>query len=84
MIEYRVVWCQCPTSQHSTRVLFVEANNKEDARKLARSYIERKFGVEWFVIGSTAGDQNGITEVERMPPGHVKEMDGEEVAREAT
>ncbi len=45
--EYRVKWAQCPHAYHPTQVLFVEAATPEDARKIARDHIERKFGIEW-------------------------------------
>jgi hypothetical protein len=50
--EFRVVWHQCPHVSHTARVLFVEAQSKDDAKAVATDYINRKFGVEWFTFTS--------------------------------
>lgn len=64
--EFRVKWCQCPTTQNDTKILFVEAGNADDARKIAHDHIERKFGIAWFSILE-------VTTVKKLPPGRVKE-----------
>lgn len=65
MKEFRVSWCQCPTYSHSPRVLFVEALNANDAKKLASDFIERQYGIGWFVI-------RDVSLTEQMPQGRVK------------
>ena len=52
MTEFRINWCQCPTIQHTSRVLFVEARDAEHAKALATDHIERTFGIGWFVFRS--------------------------------
>jgi hypothetical protein len=64
MTEYRVKWCQCPTSQHSSRLLFVEAASPEDAKTIAKDHIERTFGISWLVIWEA-------NETVPMPAGRV-------------
>lgn len=65
MIEYKVKWQKCPTHYNDPQLLFVEAATPADAEKIARNYVERHFGLEWFkteVIGLA----------EPMPEGKVK------------
>lgn len=62
--EYRVVWCECPTSLHSNRVLFVKAKNEQDARVVATNHIERKYGIAWIRI-------EGVKQTSPMPSGEV-------------
>jgi hypothetical protein len=50
MQEYRVQWCEQPFNYNAPRVLFVEANNPEDARVIARDYVERRFNIVRFSI----------------------------------
>lgn len=50
--EFRITWCQCPTIQHTSRVLFVEARDAEHAKALATDHIERTLGIGWFVFRS--------------------------------
>lgn len=64
--EYRVVWQQCPHNSYDSRVLFVEAGSKDDAEKIARDHIERRFGIEWFSV-------RDITPTKPIPFGRVKE-----------
>jgi hypothetical protein len=52
MNRYRVVWCQCPTSYHDNKVLFVEAATPDNARNLVRDHVERTLGIEWFTVGT--------------------------------
>lgn len=42
MTEFRVKWCECPHVAYSPRVLFVRANNADDAKKIARDHVERR------------------------------------------
>lgn len=67
MKEFRVVWCECPTSLHSNRVLFVRAASEKDARLLATNHVERKHGVAWFRI-------EGVREASPVPAGEVVEV----------
>ena len=62
--EYEVVWTQCPTAYNRPRVLFIEAQNKEVARVLAKDHIKRSFGIGQSVIDK-------ITETKEMPEGGV-------------
>ena len=64
LIEYEVEWTKCPTSHNNKSVLFIEAQNKDDARVLARDHIKRSRGIGWFVIDK-------VTEVKKMPEGGV-------------
>lgn len=64
MTEYRVVWCQCPHAYHNKGVLFIEAANEDDAKKIARNHIERTRGIEWFTIFEVA-------EATKPPEGRV-------------
>ena len=66
MKEYRIKWQQRPHVQHDVNVLFVEANNPEDAKEIARDHIERRFGIEWLSI-------HEVKEAAPMPAGRVKE-----------
>ena len=50
--EFRVAWCQCPTIQHNSRVLFIQARDIEHAKALATDHVERAFGIGWFVFRS--------------------------------
>ena len=50
MKEFRVEWAQCPTNHNPLRVVFVEAATEDDARAIVRDYIERKYGIGWYVI----------------------------------
>ena len=43
--EYRVEWQQQPLNYHEPRVFFLETDDPEKVRPLARAYIERKFGI---------------------------------------
>lgn len=64
MKEYRIKWCQCPHVHHDTKVMFVEATTEDDARKIARNHIERKFGIEWFTI-QTVSECDGETRLKQ-------------------
>lgn len=66
MAEWRVIWQECPHVHHPSRVLYVEAATKEDADKIARDHVERKFGISWFSIHS-------ISQAEPVPAGKVLE-----------
>ena len=66
LMEFRVVWCECPHVQHTPRVVFVDALNSADARQLARNYIERRYGIGWFTISE-------CKEAPTMPAGRVRE-----------
>lgn len=66
MKEYRICWQQCPHIQHSTKILFVEAETPEDALLIARDHIERKFGIAWFSLHT-------CDETTPIPAGRVKE-----------
>lgn len=50
MPEFRVVWQQCPHVQHDKHVLFIEAEDAEQARAVAKDHVQRKHGIEWFSI----------------------------------
>ena len=50
MTEFRIVWWQCPTRQHTQQILFVEARDAEMARAVATDHIERVFGIGWFTV----------------------------------
>ena len=75
MTEFRVEWCRYPTNHNNPQVLFVEAVSKADARTIAIDYIERRFHIPRFDFGIGTGfrGDDGITEVEPVPAGHVKE-----------
>lgn len=62
--EYRVSWTQCPTINHSRRVLFVRAGSEEDAEMLAVDHIERTYRIERFVVHTIATTCT-------LPSGHV-------------
>ena len=62
--EYEVAWTECPTAYNRPRVLFIEAQNEEDASVLAKDHIERNFGIGRSVIDK-------ITETKEMPEGGV-------------
>jgi hypothetical protein len=75
MTEFRVIWNKYPTNHNNPKVLFVEAASKSDARAVAIDYIERRFAIPAYdvCIGRCFGDDTGITEVEPLPAGTVKE-----------
>ena len=50
MKEFRVKWCRCPTNHNSSKILFIEAANADDAKAIARDHIERVFAEGWFTI----------------------------------
>jgi hypothetical protein len=50
MTEYRVVWCKKGGTGQHRGVLFVEAENKNDAHEVAAYHIERKLGIAWYII----------------------------------
>jgi hypothetical protein len=52
LIEYRVVWQQCPHNRHPKNVLFVKAASSDEATAFVNSHIERRHGIEWFSIHS--------------------------------
>ena len=64
LIEYEVVWTECPTAYNRPRVLFIESQNEEDARVLAKDHIKRSFGIGQSVIDK-------VTEAKKMPKGGV-------------
>ena len=64
LIEYEVEWTQCPTAYNRPRVLFIKAQNEDDARVLARDHIKRSFGIGQSVIDK-------VTETKKMPEGGV-------------
>lgn len=44
MPEFRIRYCQIPSTQHTPRIAFVEAATDEDARAVLREHAERKLG----------------------------------------
>jgi hypothetical protein len=62
--EYRVKWVECPTANHTSRVVFVKAIDKSGAKAIAKDHIERKRGVAWFKI-------EAVEETEPLPLGEV-------------
>ena len=63
--EYRVVWQAHPRNYHPERVVFVIAEFTDDAKKLARDFIERTYGVVALTIHSA-------TVCPVLPPGSVR------------
>jgi hypothetical protein len=68
MIEFRVLWCRCPTNYNDGKLLFVTAANANDARAVAVDHIERRYGIPRhdFVV-------EAVTEVKPVPAGMVRE-----------
>lgn len=64
MPEFRVLWRQCPTVQHPTKVLFVQADDAKDAEAIAVDHVERHFGISWFKVME-------IGEAKPVPKGRV-------------
>ena len=63
MIEFRCTWNTKDSDK--LRVVFVEAENSLDARKIATDYIERKFGVH--------GRVQNVAVADPVPAGRVLE-----------
>ena len=49
-MEFRVRWQQCPHVQNPSRVLFVEADDAQQAEAVVKDHVERTCGIAWFTI----------------------------------
>lgn len=63
-INFRVVWQEEPFNYTNPQILFVEAHNEQDAKKLAKHHVEQKFNILRF-------DVIEVKECAPLPPGKV-------------
>ena len=57
MKEFRCVWVACPTSHNQRAVVFVEAENVDDAKLICKDHIRRSTGIASFIVESVAEEK---------------------------